>query len=122
MNELVMRAGLSAILFSGVAYFMSGGQAGLMTYAISGAVQAAASVGSEVIHTTMLLPVETAKLSDAVVTGTLYTATQYFLRGEQNIMNNYLVSAGAEYGSAIGNDYIVSMREKAIEENEDMDD
>jgi hypothetical protein len=107
------------VLFSGVAYAMSGGQAGLMTYAVSGAVQAASSVGSEVIHTAIMAPVDTAKITDAVLTGVIYTAAQFFLRGEQNWLNNYAVSAGAEYGSAIANDYIADMREKAKENQED---
>ena len=94
-SEDITRAVVSAGVFSGVAWFMSGGNAGIPVYAVSAGLQAAASIGSDTLHRlTMMYPTE---ITSAVATGGLYTAAQYFLRGETNYLNNYGVSAGSEW-------------------------
>ena len=37
--------------------------------------------------------------TSAIVTGTLYTATQHFALGDRNDISNYAVSAGSEFAA-----------------------
>jgi len=93
----VTRAAVSAGVFAGIAYVMSGGAASINDYAMSAGVQAAASLGSDAVHrVVMMVPTN---ITSAVAAGGLYTAAQYVLRGETNFFNNYGVSAGAEWAA-----------------------
>lgn len=90
------RAAISAGVFVGVCVALGGGQP-MSTYATAAAVQAAASYGSDRIHAmTNMWPTAT---TSAIVTGTLYTATQHFALGDRNDISNYAVSAGSEFAA-----------------------
>ena len=98
------RAAISAGVFSGIAYLMSGGKAGLTDYLVSGGMQAAASLGSDTVH--QFLMMYPTKVTASVVTGGLYTAAQHFLRGEDNYINNYGVSAVSEWSARTADDML----------------
>jgi hypothetical protein len=72
---------------------------------MSGAVQAAASLGSDTVH--QLLMMYPTKLTASVVTGGLFTAAQHFLRGNNDYTSNYLVSAGSEWSGRTVNDMLL---------------
>lgn len=94
-HDTLTRSIVSAGVFTGIAWFMSGGSAGLSNYAMAAAVQGAAVAGSDAIHN--FISMSPSSVSSAVVTGSLYTAAQFYGRGERNFYNNYGVSAGAEF-------------------------
>jgi len=88
------RAAISAGVFVGVCMAMGGG-APMSTYATAAGVQAAASWGSDHVHS--MISMWPSATTSAVVTGALYTATQHFALGDTNDVTNYAVSAGSEY-------------------------
>ena len=96
-SQGITRAAVSAGVFTGIAMLMSGGGAAVSDYAVSAGVQAAASIGSDVLHN--LWKMYPSAISAAVTTGGLYTAAQMALRGEDNYVNNFGVSAGAEWAA-----------------------
>jgi hypothetical protein len=93
--DTLTRAIVSGGVFTGIAWFMSGGNAGINTYAMAAAVQGVAVAGSDAIHN--LISMSPSSVSSAVVTGGLYTAAQFYGNGERNYANNFGVSAGAEF-------------------------
>jgi len=92
----IYRAAISAGVFVGVCMALGGG-APISTYGTAAAVQAVASIGSDTVHS-MLMMWPTATTS-AVATGAIYTATQHFVLNDTNDVTNYLVSAGSEFGA-----------------------
>jgi hypothetical protein len=99
-SDTLTRSLVSAGVFTGVAYFMSGGSAGLQNYATSALIQGASVAGSDVIHN--LISMFPSSVSSAVVTGGLYTAGQMYGRGETNYQSNFVVSAGSEFVARTG--------------------
>jgi hypothetical protein len=97
-----MRALASAGVFTGIAYAMSGGTHSLTDYALTGAIQGAASLGSDTVH--QLVMMYPTKVTASVVTGGLFTAAQHFLRGNDDYVMNYGVSAGSEWAARTGED------------------
>ena len=96
-SAAVTRAVVSAGVFAGIAYAISGGAANINDYAMSAAVQAGASLGSDAVHRVVMM--EPTHVTSAVAAGGLYTAAQFLLRGETNFLNNYGVSAGSEWAA-----------------------
>lgn len=96
-SSAITRAAVSAGVFAGIAYAMSGGAAGASDYAMAAGVQAAASLGSDVLHRVWMMYPTT--MSSAVTAGGLYTAAQWATRGETNYVSNFGVSAGAEWAA-----------------------
>ena len=96
-----MRALASAGVFTGIAWAMSGGTHSLTDYAITGAVQGAASIGSDTVHS--LVSMYPSKITASVVTGGLFTAVEHLL-GDKNYLSNYAVSAGSEWAARTGED------------------
>jgi len=103
----LIRALASAGVFTGIAWAMSGGSHSLTDYAMTGAVQGAASVGSDTVH--QLLMMYPTKVTASVVTGGLFTAAEHLL-GDHNYMSNYLVSAGSEWAARTGLDVWASKK------------
>jgi hypothetical protein len=87
-----------------------------MDFAVSAGIQAASSVASEVVHNaTGMYPTN---ITSAVVTGATYTAVQYFVRGEDNYLSNYGVSAGSEFVARTVGD-MLNLGGGAAEEGDD---
>ena len=98
-----MRALLSAGVFTGIAWAMSGGTHNLTDYAMTGAVQGAASLGSDTVHQIIML--YPTKITSSVATGALFTAAQHLL-GDHNYVSNYCVSAGSEWAARTGHEML----------------
>jgi hypothetical protein len=99
-SDTLTRSLVSAGVFAGASWFISGGRAGVNNYAMAAAVQGAAVAGSDAIHNFInMLP---SSVSSAVVTGGLYTAAQFYGRGETNFQNNFGVSAASEFAARTG--------------------
>ncbi len=97
-----MRAVVSAGVLTGVAWAMSGGSHSLSDYAMTGAVQVAASLGSDMVHQTLMM--YPTKITASVVTGGLFTAAQHFVRNNSDYVMNYAISAGSEFGARTADD------------------
>jgi hypothetical protein len=95
-NSALTRSAISAGVFTGIAWFMSGGTHSLSDYAMAAGVQVVASLGSDKVH--QLINMYPTKVSSSVVTGGLYTAAEH-LRGNRNYVSNYAVSAGSEWSA-----------------------
>ncbi len=108
MDSSVMRAVASAGIFTVIAYAMSGGTHTLVDYAITGAFQGAASLGSDTVHQVIMM--YPTKVTSSVVTGALFTAAQHFARGNDDYVSNYAVSAGSEFGARTGQDMWASKK------------
>lgn len=102
MDPTVVRALTSAGVLTGVAWALSGGSHTLTDYAMTGAVQAAASIGSDSVHQVLMM--YPTKVTAAVVTGGLFTAAQHFLRNNRDYVMNYSVSAGSEWAARTAGD------------------
>ena len=94
-SSVLYRAAISAGVFVGVCMAMGGGRAPMSTYATAAGVQAAASWGSDQVHS--MPRMWPSAVTSAVVTGGLYTAAQRFALNDKNDAANYTVSAGSEY-------------------------
>ena len=105
------RAALSAGVFAGVAFLMGGGNAGLTNYAVGGGIQAAASLGSDVVHGLLMRYPTT--ITSSVATGGLFTAAQYLLGDRDHALTNYVVSAGSEYSVRVGQNMLQKKNQDA---------
>jgi hypothetical protein len=119
MDSSVMRALASAGIFTGIAYVMSGGTHSLADYAITGAFQGASSLGSDTVHQVIMM--YPTSVTSAVVTGALFTAAQQLLRGNNDYVSNYAVSAGSEWSARTGQDMWASKKNEDVGA-EDVDD
>jgi predicted ABC-type sugar transport system permease subunit len=105
------RALISGGVLAAVAYTMSQGSHGFADYAMTGALQAAASLGSDTVHD--ILTMYPTKVTAAVVTGGLFSAAQMYLRGDNNLVMNYGTSAGSEWAARIGQGWLQAQSDVA---------
>ena len=119
MDSGLIRALASAGVFTGIAWAMSGGSHSLTDYAMTGAVQGAASLGSDSVH--QLLQMYPTKVTASVVTGGLFTAAEHFL-GDHNYVTNYFVSAGSEWAARTGQDMWALKKNNMGADAEDAED
>ena len=96
-SSAIVRSAVSAGVLCGIAWAMTGGAVSTTDLAYLGGVQAAASYGSDQVHTMLMM--WPTSVTGAVVTGALYTGAQRLLRNEVDYVTNYAFSAGSDFAA-----------------------